>query len=42
MEAEALTDAKFDRNELTLTIEASEIRSAVIAVQRPATTSSRI
>jgi NADH-quinone oxidoreductase subunit C len=30
---EALTDAKFDRNELTLTIEASEIRSAVIAVQ---------
>jgi NADH-quinone oxidoreductase subunit C len=29
----ALTDAKFDRNELTLTIEANEIRAAAAAVQ---------
>jgi NADH-quinone oxidoreductase subunit C len=30
---EALTDAKFDRNELTLTIAASEIRAAAAIVQ---------
>jgi NADH-quinone oxidoreductase subunit C len=30
---QALTDAKFDRNELTLTVEAGEIRSAVRTVQ---------
>jgi NADH-quinone oxidoreductase subunit C len=30
---EALTDAKFDRNELTLTIAAEEIRAAAAAVQ---------
>ena len=31
--AEALTDAKFDRNELTLTIAPEEIRAAAAAVQ---------
>ena len=30
---QALTDAKFDRNELTLTVEAGEIRSAARTVQ---------
>lgn len=31
--ADALTDAKFDRNELTLTVAPTEIRAACVAVQ---------